>query len=615
MNTNKLYALFLFVGIIFQSAVAGQTKAPDAKLTELSPELKQSALTLLSEVASETGRHNVAENRIRTGTIAAGLLFEHDEPAARRLFQSVFLELQGLFAEMREPATEMTSTERSKYYFRREKLAAFRHEYLMTLAEHDPQAAGEALAGLQVKLIKDYDPLQPTKLELQLASIIAKRDPARAYALAKTQLAGEGIGYELITTLKDLNKKDPKVARDIAGDVLAKIRSSRIRVPTAIGTPAKPAANSASQKTEIDFWQVANFIGAASELKRKADSDKDRKATPLISDTEMREVVELITNAYLAEPSPSIHTIGQVMPDVIQYSPALVPRIRLKIGAKAFRELETITESASYFQAGIKEKGIDELAQEAAKAPVNMRIQRYVDVIQKAIDQGEPEKAQALAANIVDREGYGFLFERIRLALPLAKAKRGETAEVRKILATLKTDQEKIGALVELASTLAGKGDKESAKALLDEAMEIAMATPINFSGLESAGKVAAVYASVAPEPAFLIAETGIEQMNKYIRAGIMLDEFYDFGSTASGELLFDSANATAVRHVPSSMVLLRDLAKADFKRTVNLAEKFERPDIRSFARLRIAQALLDPKAVEKEKVLHGKVMAGDDEH
>jgi hypothetical protein len=62
-------------------------------------------------------------------------------------------------------------------------------------------------------------------------------------------------------------------------------------------------------------------------------------------------------------------------------------------------------------------------------------------------------------------------------------------------------------------------------------------------------------------------------------------------------------------------MVLLRDLAKVDFKRTVNLAEKFERSDIRSFARLRIAQALLDPKADEKEKVLHGKVLSGDDEH
>ncbi len=614
MNTNKLYALFLFVGIAFQSAVAGQTKASYAKPVELSPELKQNALKLLSEVASETAQHNVPENRIRTGTIAAGLLFENDEPAARRLFQSVLSELQGLFAEMREPAEGMSSTERSKYYFRRETLAAFRNEYVMTLAEHDPQAAGAALAGLQVKLLKDYDPLQPAKLELQLASVIAKKDPAKAYALAKNQLAGEGIGYELITTLKDLHRKDPKLASNIAGDVLAKIRSSKIRVPSTVGVPAKPTA-SAPQKTVIDFWQIANFINAASELKRKADADKDKKITPLISDAEMREVVELIANAYLTEPSPSIHTIGQVMPEVIQYSPALVPRIRLKIGAKAARELETITESASYFKVGLKEKSIDELAQEAARAPANMRNQRYVDAIQKAIDENEPEKAQAIAANITDREGYAFLFERIRVALPLAKAKRGETAEVRKILATLKTDQERIATLVELAAALAAKGEKQSAKTLIDEAMGIALATPINFAGLESAGKISAVYASVAPEQAFLIAETGIEQMNKYIRAAIMLDDFYDFGSTASGELLFDSANATAVRHVPSSMVLLRDLAKVDFKRTVNLAEKFERSDIRSFARLRIAQALLDPKADEKEKVLHGKVLSGDDEH
>ncbi len=615
MNTIKLYAfLFLVIGVAFQSTVAGQTKALDVKPIELTPELKERSLTLLSEITSETWQHIVPENRIRTGTIAADLLWEYDEPGSRLLFQIVLSELQGLFAEMREPAEGMSTTERSKNYHRRETLAELRNEYLLTLAEHDPQAASSALEGLQVKVLQDYDPLQPAKLELQLASAIAKKEPAKAYELAKTQMAGEGISYELIATLKDLHKKDNKLASNIAGDLLTKIRSSKIRVPSTTQSSARPAS-SGPQKTEIDFWQIANFIAVASELKRKSDRDKDKKTMPLISEAEMREVIELVANAYLSEPSPTTHAIGVMMPDILKYSPALVPRIRQKIGAKGALELETITEAASYFKVKLKEKSIDELAQDAARAPVNLRTQRYVDVIQKALDQNEPERAQAIAANITDREGYAFLFERIQAALPLAKAKRGETEEVRKVLATLKTDQERISTLVELARTIAARGEKESAKKLLDEALGLVPAPPLNFAGLESAGKIAAVYAAVAPEPAFLIAERGIEQMNKYIRAGIMLDEFYDFGSTVAGELLYDSAIQSAVRHVPSSMALLRFLAQADYERTLRLAEKFERSDLRMFVRLRIAQALLDPKAAEKDKVRHGRALSGQDEH
>jgi hypothetical protein len=46
---------------------------------------------------------------------------------------------------------------------------------------------------------------------------------------------------------------------------------------------------------------------------------------------------------------------------------------------------------------------------------------------------------------------------------------------------------------------------------------------------------------------------------------------------------------------------LLKNLARADLERAISAADKFTRPEIRLFARLRILQALLDENAAEKE--------------
>lgn len=615
MTTNKLCALFLILGLAFQTA-AGQVASPEVRSGELSPELKQNALALLSEVAREISQYNVPENRVRTGTMIADLMWEHDERTARATYEKAFGELQTMFANMREPEEGMSTTERNEYFSRRDTLAELRYQYVVTLARHDTQAASTALDALKTKLLPDYDPLQPAKLELQLASIMAARDPDKAYALARSQLAAEGIAYEFITTLKDLHAKDPRLAATLGGDVLAKIRGAKIRVPSAAGNSARPAPSPApGAQAEIDLWQVGAFINAASEIKRRADRDKEKKTPPLFSDAEMRELVELAGRAYLAEPNPSAPSIGPLMPEILQHAPALAPRIRVKVGPKAARDLDTITESASYLNVALKEKTIEQLAKDASRAAPSMRNQRYADIIQKTLEQNEPEKAQALAAKITDREGYAFLFERIRIALPIAKAKRGDAAEVRKMLATLKTDQERIGTLIELASSLAAKGEAEKAKKLLDEALALVMQHPINYTGVEAASRISAVYAGVEPESAFIIAETGIEQMNKHIRAAILLDEFYDYGTTVSGELLFESANRVALRHVPNSMTLLKHLARADFKRTVKLADRFERSDIRLLLRLRIAQAVLDSTANEKEKQMAEKAECEDEMH
>lgn len=621
MILHKLSAFSLVVWLFFQTVATTPTPTPDLKKDELAPELKQNALKLLSSLARETQQFNLPENRVRTQIIVADLLWEHDEPAARAIFQNALTELQNLFGQLNAADGEMDSSEQADNYTKRYSLAELRREYVLTLAPRDPQTALSALAALKTKTTEEYDPLGATELELQIASAIAKKDPDKAYALAKEQIAEDGITYQVVEALKDLHKKNSELAAKLGKDVLAKIKNAKIRTPSAasnvsnVATMNTNTANvSRSANVEIDFWQAASFVSAASELNRAAARDKEKKMVPLLNEAEMKELVDLIARAFLTERNPAPYSIMQVMPEIARYSPAQAQRIRLKIGAEAARQLDAMMESSSHYN-GLSEKSADEIAQEAERAAPDIRDTRLSEAVYKALEENEPEKAQQIAARIKDRKSYGYLFEQIETALPLAKARRGDMEEVRKMLATLKTDAERIAALTELASAIAAKGDKETAKKLLDEALQMMPARLRKQTHLESAGKVAAVYASVAPDEAFRIVENGIGQMNEYINAGILLDEFYDYGSIEGDELLYNSMNRQALLHLPSSIDLMKNLARADFERAVNLADKFQRAEARMLVRLRIAQALLDADAAEKEKKLREQVESEEHDH
>jgi hypothetical protein len=609
MIFNKIYTFLFIVCLVFQTTAAvAQTPTPDVKREKLTPKLKEDALELLSSVARETQQFRLPENRVRTRTIIADLMWEHDEQAARTIFQNALGELQNWVANINLPeGVEMNSIEKSVHFLQRYKLADVRREFVLALATRDSQAALDALATLKPRPLDDYDPLGTTELELQVTAAIVKKDPDKSYSVAKQQLDANGLTYQFVVALKDLYKKDSKLAANLGRDVLAVIKNSKIQVPPASGVMATVTA-----KGEIDFWQVSSFINAASELNRAATRAKEKKIQPVLTDAEMRELVEITANKFLTAPNPAPYSISQVMPEILRYAPATAQRVRLKIGAEASKQLDKVIESNSYYNDSV-EKNADELAKIADVSAPEVRDSRYSFAAFKALDENEPEKAQAIAAHIKDRKNYVYLFERIEFALPLAKARRGDLEEVRRMLASLKTNQERIFTLTELASALAAKGEKETAKTLLDESLQMMPPILRKQQDLESTGRVAVAYSVAAPEQAFLIIENGIGQMNEYINSGIKLDDFYAAGAVESDELLFNTMNRQALLNVPNSFDLLKNLARADFERTVGLADKFERPEIRLFVRLRIAQALLDTKAAEKEDKQREQLV-GDDE-
>lgn len=605
-NFYNLFAFLLVTGFIFPAAGAAQTTA----VREVKPELEQAALKLLAEVEREARQFKLPENRIRAQVIAANLAWKHDEQAARAIFQNAFGELENLFVNVPVPesAEQLRSSEKSKLYSARYKLAQLRKDFILTLAGRDPQAALGALAALKTKPLDEDDPLGGNELELKVTAAIVKKDPDKSYTIAKEQLDAAGITYQFVEALKNLHKKDSKLAANLGRDVLGKIKASKIRIPTATGSTTYVKVPG-----ELQTWDITPFIIAAAELNRAAARDKTKKTLPLLSDAEMKELVEALANAFLSERDPAAFSISQVMREITRYAPVLAERIRQKIGAEASRQMDRVVESSSFYTDS-KEKTAEELAKDAAAAPPELRDSRFSHAAFKALEDNDPEKARAIAARIENRKSFGYLFEAIDAMVPIAKARRGDMQEVRRILATLSTNEERVMTLTELASSLAAKGEKETAAALLDESLQLMPAQVKKQHELELTAKIAGVFSVAAPERAFMMFEGSIGAMNDFINSGIKLDEFYGGGAAEADELLFLSINKQVLMYVPNSVELIRNLSNADFERTVALADKFERPEIRLFVRLRIAQALLDAKAAQKEKADLAQMVGVNDE-
>lgn len=594
MKLKKLYALILIAGAVMQMPFAARAARDGA----FKPEMNENAVKLLNETALGAQQLIAPENRIHANTVLAGLLWKTDERAARELYGKAAAELQNLFAaiDLPEGVEGMSRLEKSEHYNKRSEIAALRRDLVLSFGERDPQAALDALAALKISKTLEYDPLTTDELELKLTAAAARKDPEKAAALSKRKFEENGLNYQFVQSLIALHGRDSGAAASVARTVLAKVKTLKIRFPAEtdkFSTPLKPG--------EIDYFQLGHFINTAFDLNRAAGSDKEKKMKPLLTAEEMKELVEMAANAYLATPNPMPLSITHIMIEINRYAPALAQKIRAKIGAENSKQFEAIIESKNY-EVFRSEKSLDELVKDAERAAPQLREQRLAELSAKALDEKDAVKAQEIFARLKEPQKYSYLAEEIGIALPLAKAMRGGAAEVRRTAAGMRNNLDKISALTDYAAALEAKGEKAAAKELLNEALTMLPGYIRKYADVQASIKFASVAATIAPERAFTVLESGIAQSGEYIDAGIKLGDFFTVRAAERDELFFSSINGQYLMCIPNSTVLFRQLARADFERTVGLADKFHRPEIRLFMRLRVLEALYDENAAEKEK-------------
>ncbi|HEV7373722.1 MAG TPA: hypothetical protein VGN95_03325 [Pyrinomonadaceae bacterium] len=550
-------------------------------------ELEQKALSLLDDVIKDSESFKHAENRIRIRAAAAYILWRYDEARARVLFREAMASLIDL---LKEPMDEDPAEARKMI----EGPKQLRTEMLQMLVQRDARLARELLRATRSPASaagdsKDGTEYYDRQMDLNLATQIASSDPKLAAEIAQESLS-KGFAYQLPSLVEAIREKDPEVAARLASDIMTKLRTEKL-------DSSREARNVA-----------VSLLQAATAIPETDAKNNTKNATPLLDQATVRELTEMVTAEALRSPAQNadmLSSLQSMMPVVEKYAPARVGQIRQKAPVEVVADEDDETEGVEPIEVGkyrkLVEKGsADELLSAAPNAPEGMREMLYQRAASKIMEDGDAERArQIINEKVQDPAQRKRMLAQLDQASAATAAEQGKIEQTRKMLAALRTNEERVMLLTQLASGAAAKGQKKIALQLLEEARGMLGQRAKNINQLGALLMIARTYAQLDPSRSFAILEPIVDQLNELLSAATVLGGFFVEELVRDDEIML---GPLSMFFSMASNVLLQQyigdinaLTRADFDRTKALVDRFQRDEIRTMMRLMLAQSILFP--------------------
>lgn len=562
MINRKLFLPFLliyFVQIGFSQTTATKTEA------EKTDEIKKQAVELLRETSQEVSNLRTLENRISFSAEIASLMWFHDEKEARTMYRTTISDFRELLSQIETQynsldAAEQTEEVSGDFIFGGEggskatlmrkftKAMGVRQQIALSIAEHDPQMGYDfftqtAQAFTNPQLVSQFAG-RDAYIELKLLDLIAEKDIDKALEAGRKLLA-QGKTFELLGLLKKIYEKDDKKGAAFGEEILSKMKS-------ADGTRADG----------FYYYRLVLNLGVENLEKLKDSTEKKL----IFSRDSLRQIADLFAQEILRRDFPDISQIESSIVLIEKFSPARAAQIRLKF--KDTKKSETVVSNS---------EGLQTVRAVGNKSQVENteQQQKIFEDVKKLADKQLPKE------------------EREKII-----------AEARQIVSKIKSREQKIVALCLLASQVSGFGDKELANEIMTEARNLVTLQPKNFRDYLGVWMLVGGYAQVDSDKAFPILEDVVLRLNQTISAFIKVGEFIDVNGDfiEDEEVQVGSFGGELTRGLLGNLgaadLTIGTLAKADFARTRNLTNKFDRLEVRILAKMLLLRAVLG----EREK-------------
>lgn len=539
-----------------------------AEKTESAPE--KDAFELLDTLAGRITTLRSAENRVYAGCAVADLLWPKDEKRARALFETLTKEMVALVAEIDMSDPQAYSAFSFAFQLRQEVIGR--------LAPHDPEMA---LAFLRSTRMQSPDARfgggfgSERDLELQLASLIAAKDPQRALRMARERLS-QGVSYQLVSLLSQIQSKDPKAALELHQEMVDRIKDEDFeRNPEALnaawnlaGVLQPPQANEETYKQLIEL-----LAGYALSV-----VPGDSARTPLMQ------------NLY--------NQMQSYMPQISKYAPARAVALQqwsqnvertFDQGSRVNLEINRLNQNAGTVE--------DVLALAERYAP-EYRMQIYHQAAWKALSNNDDDRARQIATDYINEPMQrAELLAQIENHLFWNTLNENKIEEARRRLRKVRSLEQRVQMMIQMASNLALKDDKKGALDLLNETRELVASSPQSGNKLQAQLQLARTYAALDPEQSLAIMRSVIAQVNQLIDAAAVLDGFEN-RYLQDGEWLRrgHTSLSNLVNNLDENLAFLagQDVDRARcLENAVSLSNQLERPEVRLMAQLQIAQGVL----------------------
>jgi hypothetical protein len=185
-------------------------------------------------------------------------------------------------------------------------------------------------------------------------------------------------------------------------------------------------------------------------------------------------------------------------------------------------------------------------------------------------------------------------------------AAAGNIEEAQQQLARLRSDEQRVNWLTQMATAAAQKKNEKLAAQLLEEARNLVSRRAENYQQLEARLRVVRAYAGIDPARGFELLESGIDQLNELLPAAAALSGF-EVRIFKDGEFPLQGGSQLSNMITRYGQELTR-LARSDFERAQTVADKFQRAEPRIQARLSIVRGVLGGQAQpEADNAIFGR--------
>jgi hypothetical protein len=636
---KKLIALVLVVGLcgVTVSPVFAQNQQPTQQSTQQplteeqqkeKAEREKNAYLLLDRVIDEAQSLRLAENRARVQITAADLLWDNNQGRARSLFAQAAESVAELGRN-----TPSTNNRRGGPGPQNGDRRAFqlRQELVLSAARHDAPLAYQLLAATKPPAPatpNTNDPRNPRlqinaedSLEQTLLSRVAALDPKLAAQNAEQMLDKGQFPRTISDVLIELQKQDSDAATKLGDKTVKKIQAAnlltnneaanlaqslllrRARAPE--GTPQSTTTTSSAPPL-LDQASYVDLLGTVIDLALKATPNLQNATT---QNTPQRGPVQRArpqivasgsgTLQYTTPPQPTdaqleqmgarrmLSTLQMLLPMVEQYLPAKLTQVRQKLTDVGIAS--SAQNMARPFNLPQANATTDELLQFAAVAPAQMQSRFYQQAANKALEEGNTDRARQIATDHLQADARDNVMQRIDFR-EMTQKPDARLDQIRQMVAKASTDEERLSLLLQLARD-SEKSNPKVALQLLDDAKAMTSRRAANYDQFEQQLRVAHAFASLDPARSFEVMDPAINQLNELLSAASVLNGF-ELNLFRDGEMTMQGGSSLTamVSRVGQELAVL---ARSDFERSETLAGRFQFAEPRIMTRLTIVQGLL----------------------
>jgi hypothetical protein len=627
-----------------QTATAQASPDPQQQQEEKA-RLEKKALALLEQVVTDSQGLKLPENKLRVQIAAADMLWDKNPARARGLLTDAGAMLGQMMLELnRSDRDDIQTTNQLRQEL---VLTAGRHDadlgYQLLHSTQPPpqQQSQQALTfgpgrgnGNRPQMI--FDQQANNNLEQQLLSAVALTDPKYAYQKAIESLDKNEFPQSLSRILTQLQTKDQELFKKLSDKTLNRLASDsllsssqasgvamNLLTPGPVPANTSTATQSSTASTTTPATQGGNQNGRQAVLSESSYHDLlDSAITAALSVTSTGPVNNLRAGpgggggaVRVQQRGPGqqqqnppddaqirqnnarslLFSLQGMLPLIDQYLPERAQSVRQKLTDLG---INNNVQGPANAMRGLMNQGgsSDSLVTAASQAPQQVQSRLYQMAAQRAIDEGNTDKAVDIATNHLDDNGRNAIMQAVDFKKLTTTASPEKLNEIKQKLAALPSDNDRIKYLIDLAKATQ-KDNQKLALKFMDDARNLVSKRATDFDDFGNQIKVADAYAALDPRKSFEILDAGIAHLNELLQAATVLNGF-EVDIFKDGEMSMRT-NDDLVSMVNRFGGELAALAKIDFEGARGTAEKFQMPEPRLNARLMIVQGILGTRPLD----------------